>query len=165
MGHARASAGNSVTVRVRIKNTPGELSRLLRAVALFEGSIAEVVLLHSEFHFNVREITINCRSPEHAEGIVKHIPTVEGIELLSWRDDTFELHRSGKLEVAPKTVLRTHDQLARAYTPGVARVCTEISRHPERVYEYTMKNNLVAVVTDGSAVLGLGTSGLLQPCR
>jgi malate dehydrogenase (oxaloacetate-decarboxylating) len=159
MEPTRASAGNSVTVRVRIRNTPGELSTLLRAIAALNGSIAEVVLISSEFHYNVRDITINCTSSKHAAKIVESIPTVEGIKLLTWHDDTFELHRGGKLEVVPKRVLYTHDQLARAYTPGVARVCAEIGRVPDSAYDYTIKNNIVAIVTDGSAVLGLGNIG------
>jgi malate dehydrogenase (oxaloacetate-decarboxylating) len=159
MDPTHASAGNSVTVRVRIRNTPGELSKLLRAIAALNGSIAEVVLVSSEFHYNVRDITINCTSSKHAAEIVQGIPTVDEIKLLAWQDDTFELHRGGKLEVVPKKVLHTHDQLARAYTPGVARVCAEIGRAPESAYDYTIKNNIVAVVTDGSAVLGLGNIG------
>ncbi|HQH26505.1 MAG TPA: NAD-dependent malic enzyme [Oligoflexia bacterium] len=154
-----ASAGYSVTIRVRIKNIPGKLSRLLRRVGALGGSIAEVVLLHSEFHFNIREITINCSSVEHAEQIIRHAPTVEGIELISWRDDTFELHRGGKLEIASRTVLRTHDQLSRAYTPGVARVCAAIASAADKAHEYTIKGNFIAIVTDGSAVLGMGNIG------
>ena len=91
----------------------------------------------------------------------KRIEAVDGIELISWWDDTLEVHLNGKLEITPKAPLLNTDQLARAYTPGVARVCTMIHESPDLAYTYTTKKNLIAIVTDGSAVLGLGNIGPL----
>jgi malate dehydrogenase (oxaloacetate-decarboxylating) len=82
-----------------------------------------------------------------------------GVIIERWQDDTFAMHAGGKLNVVPKHTLRTTDELSRAYTPGVARVCTAIHRNPEDAYPYTIKSNTVAVISDGSAVLGLGNIG------
>jgi malate dehydrogenase (oxaloacetate-decarboxylating) len=155
----KPSAGFSVTVRLRIENRPGSFARVAQASADSHASLAEVALVSSDFDFNVRDVTINCRSEEHSRELLKQIESLAGVFIERWQDDTFAMHAAGKLNVVPKQTLRTTDQLSRAYTPGVARVCTAIHRKPEDAYAYTIKANTVAVISDGSAVLGLGNIG------
>lgn len=154
-----SSAGNSVTVRLKLQNIPGTLSKVLDYVGTHGASIGEVKLVYSDFNTRVRDLTMNCISAENAREIVAGLRTLKRAEVLDWKDDTFEMHKGGKLNISGRSNLETTDELARAYTPGVARVCTAIHQEPEKAYEYTIKNNCIAVVTDGSAVLGLGDIG------
>jgi malate dehydrogenase (oxaloacetate-decarboxylating) len=109
----------------------------------------------------IRDITINCRDDAHGRAIVDLIGAVSGIAVVSVSDRTFLLHLGGKIEVTPKAPLKTRDDLSMAYTPGVARVCRAIADDPSAAFALTIKRNTVAVVTDGSAVLGLGDIGPL----
>lgn len=153
------SAGYSVTLRLKIRNIPGHLAKVINQVAEKGASPGEMRLLESNYHYKFREISFHCMNEEHAKDLVESMKHIEGVELLSWFDDTFAIHEGGKLFVVPKDQLTTVDQLARAYTPGVARVCVDIAKNPDNIYKYTIKNHTIAVVTDGSAVLGLGNIG------
>lgn len=153
------SAGFSFTVKVRIQNLPGRFLKIVEEVAKANGSLSDVTLIYGDVNYLLREITINCTGEESAKGLIATIEKIEGVELLEWRDDTFFIHRGGKLEINSRIKIRNIDDLSRAYTPGVARVCTAIEQKPSRVFRYTMKGNTVAVITDGSAVLGLGCIG------
>jgi malate dehydrogenase (oxaloacetate-decarboxylating) len=153
------SAGFSVTVRLRIQNIPGRFLKVVEEVAKSHGSLSDVTLLYGDVNYLVRDITINCTSEDSAQSIITEVSKIDGIEMLEWRDDTFNIHRGGKLEIKSKVSIRNIDDLSRAYTPGVARVCTAIEKDPTKAFRYTMKGNTVAVVTDGSAVLGLGDIG------
>jgi malate dehydrogenase (oxaloacetate-decarboxylating) len=155
----KPSAGYSITLRLKIENRPGSFARIAQASADSHASLAEVALVSSDFDYNVRDVTINCRNEEHSRQLLKQIESLAGVFIERWQDDTFAMHTAGKLSMVPKQTLRTTDQLSRAYTPGVARVCTAIHRKPEDAYAYTIKANTVAVITDGSAVLGLGNIG------
>jgi malate dehydrogenase (oxaloacetate-decarboxylating) len=106
-----------------------------------------------------RDITINARSDEHAHTIVDEVREIDGVSVVNVSDRTFLMHLGGKLEVTSKTPIRTRDQLSMAYTPGVARVSEAICDDPEDAHRLTMKGNTVAVVSDGTAVLGLGDVG------
>jgi len=117
------------------------------------------VLLYSDYNYNIREITILCRSEANSKEVVEAFQNLELITLQDWWDDTFRIHQGGKLDVVAKADLKNADDLSRAYTPGVARVCTAIYEDEEKAYDYTIKGSTVAVVTDGSAVLGLGNIG------
>lgn len=158
-GAEKPSAGFSITVRLKIENRPGSFARVAQASAELQASLAEVALVSSDFDFNVRDVTINCKSEAHARTVLKKIESLPSTFVVQWQDDTFALHECGKLNVEPKVTLRTTDQLSRAYTPGVARVCTAIHRDPEKAFTHTIKANTIAVVSDGSAVLGLGNIG------
>ena len=107
------------------------------------------------------DVTFDASNADHADAVVAAIETLDGVKVLKVSDRTFLLHLGGKLEVVSKVPLKHRDDLSRAYTPGVARVCLAIAKHPDDVRRLTIKHNTVAVVTDGSAVLGLGDIGPL----
>lgn len=155
----KTSAAFSVTATIKIVNKPGTFAKVLTKVAEAGGSLAEMYLESSNFHYNVRVVTISCANEEHAKIIERAIVETPDVTLLNIDDDTFVLHKGGKLSVQSNSELHNFDQLSRAYSPGVARVCTHIHQNPDSVFEYTIKKNTVAVVSDGSAVLGLGNIG------
>jgi len=158
-GEYLPSASNSITIRLEISNQPGMLAEVTSVVGEAGGNIGAIDIVRPGEESLVRDITINTRSDDHADAIVEDIREIEGVEVVNVSDRTFLLHLGGKLEVNSKTPLRTRDQLSMAYTPGVARVCEAIEDEPEDAHRLTMKGNTVAVVSDGTAVLGLGDIG------
>jgi malate dehydrogenase (oxaloacetate-decarboxylating) len=153
------SASYSLTIRAAIKNRPGMLGRLTSAIGEAGGDIRAVDLVELVKDLIVRDFTINARDEQHGQAIVGAIRQVEGIRIVSVSDRTFLVHLGGKIEIRNKVPLRTRDDLSMAYTPGVARVCLAIREDPERAFALTIKQNTVAIVTDGTAVLGLGDIG------
>ena len=153
------SAQFSLTLRVELDRRPGMLGDLATAIGDAGGSIGDIETIEIGDVKAVREITIDAADREHGETIVAAVEGVEGAHLMQTIDRTFELHRGGKLFTGLKTGIRTRDDLSMAYTPGVARVCSAIEADPEKAFEFTIKRNTVAVVTDGTAVLGLGDIG------
>jgi malate dehydrogenase (oxaloacetate-decarboxylating) len=153
------SAQFSLTLRVRIDHRPGMLGRVATAIGDAGGTIGDIDLVTIEGDRVVRDITIDAGDEAHEHGIVEAVRAVAGAEVVDWTDRTLGMHVGGKLEIRPKYPLRTRDDLSRAYTPGVARVCEAIAAEPDRAFQYTIKRNTVAVVSDGSAVLGLGDIG------
>ena len=153
------SASNSITVRVIIANRPGMLANVTSVIGEHGGNIGAIDIVRAEKDELTRDITINTRSDDHAQTIVREVRALDGVEVVNISDRTFLLHLGGKLEVESKTPLRTRDQLSMAYTPGVARVCEAIHDTPEDTHRLTIKSNTVAVVSDGTAVLGLGDIG------
>lgn len=135
------------------------LARVVSAIGDVGGNIGSINVIERSRDRVVREISVDAFSEEHAEQILAALEKQESINILKFFDRTFELHQGGKLSVHSKSPLGNQDELAMAYTPGVGRVCMAIAREPSRVYELTMKASTVAVVTDGSAVLGLGNIG------
>jgi len=123
------------------------------------GDIGAVDLVESKRDRIVRDITINARDSEHGQRIVVQLKKAAGVQVVNISDRTFLMHLGGKIEVQSKIPIRTRDDLSMAYTPGVARVCLAIREDRQRVFALTMKHNTVAVVTDGTAVLGLGDIG------
>jgi len=155
------SAQFSVTVRVELDARNEPLGRLTAAIAESGGGLQSVDLVPGAGAEGkrVREFTIDALGPEHWEQILRSIGSIRGARVIDYTDRTFEMHRGGKIEQHNKYPLKTRDDLSMAYTPGVARVCTEIAGDRAKAFEYTIKKNTVAVVTDGSAVLGLGDIG------
>ena len=153
------SASYSLTIRAAIKNRPGMLGRLTSAIGEAGGDIRAVDLVELVKDIIVRDFTINARDEQHGHEIVAAIRRVEGIRVVSVSDRTFLMHLGGKIEIRNKVPLKTRDDLSMAYTPGVARVCLAIREDPERAFALTIKQNTVAIVTDGTAVLGLGDIG------
>src|SRR5262249_20745560 len=159
-GMAVAPSGSySITLRVEIKNRPGMLGRVASAIGNAGGDIGSVDLVESLRDRIVRDITVNARDSIHGQQIVTRLPRGTGVRVVNVSDRTFLMHLGGKIEVRSKVPVGTRDDLSMAYTPGVARVCLAIHEDRERAFALTMKHNSVAVVTDGTAVLGLGDIG------
>jgi malate dehydrogenase (oxaloacetate-decarboxylating) len=153
------SAQFSMTLRVVIERRPGALARVLHAIGDAGGQVGAVDIIEQRETETVRELTVDASDPEHWSRIVTAVEQVPDARLLETTDRTLELHRGGKLYTGMKTGIKTRDDLSMAYTPGVARVCMEIAGDREKAFEYTIKKNTVAVVSDGTAVLGLGDIG------
>jgi malate dehydrogenase (oxaloacetate-decarboxylating) len=156
---ATALAAFSIRLRARIRNTPGVLGTLATAIGGAGGSLMGIDVVETDGATVTRDLVVFTPSEGHAGDVESAARKVDGVEVLEVEDRTFALHRGGKLDISAKDPLRDRDDLAMAYTPGVARVCMAIARNPELVHTYTMKSNTVAVVTDGTAVLGLGNIG------
>ncbi len=153
------SASNSITVRVMIENRPGMLAKVTSVIGEEGGNIGAIDIVRAEQDELTRDITINTRSDDHAQSIVEQLRGIDGVDIVNTSDRTFLLHLGGKLDVESKSPLRTRDQLSMAYTPGVARVSESIRDTPANAHRLTIKSNTVAVVSDGTAVLGLGDIG------
>lgn len=149
----------SVTIRMQLPNRAGMLANVTQAIATVGGNIGQIDLIEQTRQLSIREITIDASSSEHEEQIVQAVKTVPDIQVLEVYDRTFNLHRGGKIAMISKIPLKSQADLAMAYTPGVGRICTSIAEDPAQVYSLTIKQNTVAIVTDGSAVLGLGNLG------
>jgi malate dehydrogenase (oxaloacetate-decarboxylating) len=149
----------SVTMRLRYSDRSGQLGRISSAIGEVDGLIGAVDIVRVTHEQITRDITVNARNVAHAQQIVDHIRSLEGVEVVSVSDRTFLLHLGGKIEIVPKVPIKTRDDLSMAYTPGVARVCQAIHADPEAAFKLTIRRNTIAVVTDGSAVLGLGNLG------
>jgi malate dehydrogenase (oxaloacetate-decarboxylating) len=156
-----ASAQYSVTVRVELDARQEPLGKLTAQIAEAGGALVSVDLVPGAGPEGkrVREFTIDANSPEHWEQILRSIGSTRGARVLGFTDRTFEMHKKGKIEQHNKYPLKTRDDLSMAYTPGVARVCEYIAEDKTKAFDFTIKANTVAVVSDGSAVLGLGDIG------
>src|SRR4051794_4079249 len=153
------SAQFSLTLRVVLDRRPGALAAVANAIGDAGGSIGAVDIIDQREHETVRELTVDATDAEHWDRIVAAVEHVPAARLLETTDRTLELHRGGKLYTGMKSGIKTRDDLSMAYTPGVARVCLEIEADRDKAHEYTIKKNSVAVVSDGTAVLGLGDIG------
>ena len=153
------SASFSATIRVRLENHPGAFAALAGAIAGAEGLLGAIDLVRVEAGHKIRDVAVLAADASHLERILAAVRRTDGVELVHWSDRTFLLHLGGKLEVRPRAPLKTRDDLSMAYTPGVARVSRAIADNPAKVWALTIKQNTVAVVTDGTAVLGLGDIG------
>jgi malate dehydrogenase (oxaloacetate-decarboxylating) len=153
------SASFSATLRVRLEDQPGAFAKLATAIGDAGGSLGAIDLVRVEGRRKIRDVTVNAASAEHVERIVEAVRAVPGIEVDQVSDRTFLMHLGGKIEVVGKHPVKTRDDLSMAYTPGVARVCTAIAADRAKVFNLTIKQNTVAIVSDGTAVLGLGDIG------
>ena len=153
------SASYSFTVRLEIRNKPGMLGRVTSVIGKAGGDIGAVDLVEMTGERVLRDITIKARDSRHAHDIVDRLKAAAGVRIANISDRTFLMHLGGKIEIHSKVPIRSRDDLSMAYTPGVARVCLAIKDDPSRAFTLTIKQNAVAVVTDGTAVLGLGDIG------
>jgi malate dehydrogenase (oxaloacetate-decarboxylating) len=153
------SASYSLTLRLRLENSPGMLGEVTSAIGRAGGQIGAIDIVESGDRWLVRDVVVGARDQDHWNDIMDAVKRVDGVELIEFIDRTFRLHLGGKISQRNKHSLETRDDLSMAYTPGVARVCRAIAEDPERTFRYTIKQNYVAVVTDGTAVLGLGDIG------
>jgi malate dehydrogenase (oxaloacetate-decarboxylating) len=149
----------SVAIRFQVPNNPGMLTSVIQAVSDLGGNLGQIDLIEQTRDRSVRDMNVDASSEEHAESIVDAVKALPEVKVVSVFDRTFALHRGGKITVNSRMPLERQADLAMAYTPGVGRVCKAIAEDPEKVYELTIKQNMVAIVTDGSAVLGLGNLG------
>lgn len=156
---ARPSASYSLTVRLKIKNVPGSLGRVTSLIGEVGGDIGAIDIAGFEKNHIIRDLTVNVRDVDHGAQLQEALKSLDVVEVVNISDRTFLMHLGGKIRVTNKVPLTTRDDLSMAYTPGVARVCMAIHDEPENVYNLTIKRNMVAVVTDGTAVLGLGNIG------
>ncbi len=153
------SAGFSITIRVSVTADPYAIGRLTTAVGEAGGIVTALDVVDSDNLRVVADLTCDTADASHADQVVAALEGLDGVEVRKVSDRTFLLHLGGKIEVTSKVALRTRDDLSRAYTPGVARVSLAIAENPDDARRLTIKRNTVAVVTDGSAVLGLGNIG------
>jgi malate dehydrogenase (oxaloacetate-decarboxylating) len=158
---ASVSAQFSVIVRVELDARSEPLGKLTASIAEAGGALQGVDLVPGAGGEGkrVREFTIDARDQAHWEQILRAIGSTRGAKVIDYVDRTLAMHRGGKIEQHNKYPLKTRDDLSMAYTPGVARVCMEIAGDRTKAFDYTIKKNTVAVVSDGSAVLGLGDIG------
>jgi malate dehydrogenase (oxaloacetate-decarboxylating) len=153
------NASYSLTLRLRIHNQPGKLGAITTAIGKAGGDIEGIDIVSVGKDFLIRDITVNASSEKHDEEILGALADIDGVEVINVSDRTFLMHLGGKIEVISKIPLKTRSDLSMAYTPGVARVCEAIAKDPEKVFNLTIKKNTVAVISDGTAVLGLGDIG------
>jgi malate dehydrogenase (oxaloacetate-decarboxylating) len=151
--------GYSITVRVEAPSSSSAAGDLTTAVGRVGGVLTAFDVVESHADSIVVDISVNALSENHANDITQALEALPDVKVRKVSDRTFLIHLGGKIEVTPKIALRNRDDLSRAYTPGVARVCQAIAANPEDARRLTIKRNTVAVVTDGSAVLGLGNIG------
>src|SRR3954464_8310800 len=156
MAMPSVSAQYSILLRVEIDHRPGMLGLVATAIGEAGGRTGCGDPVPIEGGHTLRDITIETAGEEHAAQIGEAVNRIEGAKLIEITDRTFQMHVGGKIEQRNKLPVKTRDDLSMAYTPGVARVCTAIARDRDKAFQYTIKRNTVAVVSDGSAVLGLG---------
>src|SRR5213595_3594609 len=149
----------SITMRLHTAPDHGVVGAVATAIAKAGGIVTAIDVADSSHDRLVVDVTCSAADADHAEVVTAAVREVEGVEVHKVSDRTFLLHIGGKIEVTSKVSLRTRDDLSLAYTPGVGRVSLALAAHPEDVRRLTLKGNSVAVVTDGSAVLGLGNIG------
>src|SRR5947207_8953767 len=157
--HQTPTASYSLTLRIRLSSRAGSLGELTTAIGRAGGDIGAIDIVSVGSNSIVRDISVSAASSKHGEQIVQAVKDVDGIEVIHVSDRTFLMHLGGKIEVVSKVPLKTRADLSMAYTPGVARVCEAIAKDPEKAFTLTIKKNTVAVVSDGTAVLGLGDIG------
>ena len=153
------TAAYSVNLQVELLNVPNTLGRLATAIGEAGANIVSMGGFDVRGEVLTNEIVVNCRDEEHATAVLNRVEALEGVILRGWFDRTFDLHRGGKIEVLSLAPVTDNHDLSMAYTPGVARICMAIHADPSRAHELTIKKNTVAIVTDGTAVLGLGDIG------
>jgi malate dehydrogenase (oxaloacetate-decarboxylating) len=158
-GATHPSASFSATLRVHLDDRPGAFADLARAIADAGGLLGAIDLVRVERGKKVRDVTVFAGDADHIDRIVAAARAVPGVEVDRVSDRTFLMHLGGKIEVVGKIPVKTREDLSMAYTPGVARVSMAIAEDPQLVWNLTIKKNTVAVVTDGTAVLGLGDIG------
>ncbi|MEX1014870.1 MAG: NAD-dependent malic enzyme, partial [Candidatus Paceibacterota bacterium] len=159
MSEIQPTVSYSFTMRLYIENKPGMLAKVLNTIADMKGDPGAVDVVKVEGNFKIRDLTVSASDDVHAKKIVTEIKKINGIQVRNVSDRVFLLHLGGKIRIQNKVPVDTRDALSMAYTPGVGRVCRAIAEDKEKANTLTIKQNSVAVVSDGSAVLGLGNIG------
>ena len=156
---SHTSAGYSIIARLRYPDSPKNLGMITSVIGEDGGSIGAVDVVSTKSNYITRDFTINATDVEHGEQIAETLGNLEDVVVVNVSDRVFLMHLGGKLEIRPRISIKTRDDLSMAYTPGVARICTAIAKDPDDSFRLTIRRNTIAVITDGSAVLGLGNIG------
>jgi len=156
---AHVSPSFSASLRIRLDDFPGTFARVAEAIGDAGGSLGAIDIVRIERRHKVRDVTVSASDEEHLHAIAEAVRAVDGVDVLRVSDRTFLMHLGGKIEIAGKVPLKTRDDLSMAYTPGVARISEAIADDRSAAWNLTIKQNTVAVVSDGTAVLGLGDVG------
>ncbi|CAM3437624.1 NAD-dependent malic enzyme [Marinicrinis lubricantis] len=149
--------GKSFILRLEMTNEQMKFAEIAAAVSKSGGDMVAIDVISTSPSFSIRDITVTTDSNSKMDTIIQRVEQLDGVKLLHVSDRTFLLHLGGKIETKPKTPITNRDDLSRVYTPDVARVCMAIHEQPDKAYNLTIKRNTIAVITDSSAVLGLGT--------
>ena len=155
----KPGVANSITIRAKYPNTTGMLAKIINTISNNGGDMSAIDVVSIEGEFIVRDLTINTKGNDHAGKIIKKLNTLNKVNIQNVSDQTFLLHLGGKIEVNSTFDISTRDDMSKAYTPGVGRISSHIYQTPEAAWALTTKSHTIAVVTDGSAVLGLGNIG------
>jgi malate dehydrogenase (oxaloacetate-decarboxylating) len=153
------SPSYSITIRTEIENRIGMFAEIATVISQAGGDLGSVDIVRVGKGSIVRDITVNARDERHEKEIVKALRDVPGAKVLRVMDRTFSAHQGGKIEIHNKIPVKDRNDLSKVYTPGVARICKDIHENRDHAYRYTIKGNSIAIVTDGTAVLGLGDIG------
>lgn len=159
MSESHTGAQNSIILRLRIENKPGLLARVVGSIGESGGNIGAIDIVRYEEGFIIRDVTVNTTGAAQAKAIGTGLNRIDGVKVMHSSDRVFVMHLGGKIEVNSKVPLKSRDDLSMAYTPGVARVCMAIHDDVSKAHNLTIKKNTVAIVSDGTAVLGLGDIG------
>lgn len=149
----------SIMITIKLQNKPGQLANILNTISKSEGSLGSIDLVSASPAHTTRELMIRLTDEEKLKTLIQHLNTLPGVEVLHVVDRVFANHLGGKIEVNSKRPINNWEDLSIVYTPGVAKVSEAIAKERYRAYHLTMKGNAVAIVTDGSAILGLGDLG------
>src|SRR5213082_2937976 len=152
MGNA-PTASHSLTIRLEIQNQPGMLGKVTSAIGKAGGDIGAIDLVEVRKKTIIRDLTFKASDERHGQQVVERLKAIGGVKVAQVSDRTFLMHLGGKIEIKGKIPVKTRDDLSMAYTPGVARVCMAIHHDPAKAYTLTTKQNTVAVVMDGKALI------------
>lgn len=154
-------AENLVTFRLRLKNIPGTLGKALTVIGKLGGSMGNIQIIKADKEFKIRDLAVYVSTDKQIKEIMDALSAIgkDIVEVISVKDKVFELHEKGKIFLCNRISITTFEDLSRVYTPGVAKVCKAIQEKPGLAMEYTIIKNTVAVITDGTAILGLGDIG------
>ena len=153
------SPSYSIIIRLEIVSKPGMLGKVTSTIGRAGGDIGAIDIVGFRKNVTIRDIIVSVADIPMGEKVVEELRRIKGVNVLQVTDRTFMVHQGGKIEIKNKIPLNSREDLSMAYTPGVARICMAIHEKRERVYDLTIKKNTIAVVTDGTAVLGLGDIG------
>lgn len=157
------SIATTMIIRLEIRKSVASFGDVASGIAAAGGDIVAIDVIRAGKDVTTRDITVNVQDAANGD-IISILSKMPGIKIINVSDRTFLAHLGGKIEITPKMPIKNREDLSLVYTPGVARVCTAIAEDPRKAYSLTMKRNTVAVVSDGTAVLGLGDIGRKPLC-
>ncbi|HEX8463099.1 MAG TPA: NAD-dependent malic enzyme [Abditibacterium sp.] len=156
---SRPSPSYSLTLRIEYSNKLGMLGRITSLIGENGGDIGAIDIVQSNKGAMTRDITFSAADVEHGKSIIEAVRSLGNVDVVQVSDRTFLLHLGGKLEITPKVPVKTRDDISMIYTPGVSRIVEKIVENSDDAFNLTIKKNTIAVITDGSEVLGLGAAG------